>query len=96
MRTTKQVFQDHMNALLNGDFSKIMADYSDDAFLVTVDGIFAGKAAIQDFFLNLFSNLPNAKFSAGKWIVENDTVLIEWSAESDAARIPQAVDTFIF
>lgn len=35
-RSTEQVFQDHMRALLNGDFPALMADYADDAILMTI------------------------------------------------------------
>jgi len=94
-RTTEQVFQAHVNAVQSGDSQRVMADYADDALLMTVDGAFVGKAAIQSFFMNQFSDHPIKKASIDNRWVQNDTMLVEWSAESDVDHLPQAVDTYI-
>ncbi len=94
-RSTEQVFEDHKNAILTADFPKLIADYADDAVLMTMDGTFIGKDAIQGFFQNLFTVQPNPVVTFRKTVVEDDTLLLEWSAESDVAKMPQGVDTFI-
>jgi ketosteroid isomerase-like protein len=94
-RTTQQVFDAHKQAILNADFPNLLADYANDAVLMTMDGAFVGKEAIQGFFENLFKSQPNPKVSFGKSVVEGDMLLLEWSAESDVGTFPQGVDTFI-
>jgi ketosteroid isomerase-like protein len=94
-RSTEQVFQDHMKALLNGDFPALMADYADDAILMTPEGANVGKAAIQGYFINALSALPNAKLSPTGHIVQGDLVLFTWIGVSDVATIPHGVDTFV-
>jgi ketosteroid isomerase-like protein len=94
-RSTEQVFEDHKNAILNSDFPKLMADYADSAVLMTMDGTFVGKDAIQGFFQNLFASQPNARVDFRRTVAEGDTLLLEWSAESDVATMPQGVDTFV-
>jgi ketosteroid isomerase-like protein len=94
-RSTEQVFEDHKNAIVTGDFPKLMADYADDAVLMTMDATFVGKDAIQGFFQNLFASQPNPRVDFRKIAVEGDTLLLDWSAESDVARMPQGIDTFI-
>jgi len=94
-RSTEQVFQDHVSALARGDLQSLMADYADDAVLMTMDGAFVGKAAIQDFFIKVLSALPNAKLSGTGHIVHGDVVLTTWSGVSDVAIIPHGVDTFV-
>ena len=93
-RSTKQVFDDHIAALESGDIANVMADYADDAILILPDGAVVGKAAIQAAFENLLQGSPNTKFT-GQDIVEGDTLLTIWSAESDTATMPQGVDTFV-
>ena len=90
-RSTEQVFQDHMRALLNGDFPALMADYADDAVLMTMDGANVGKAAVQGYFVNALSALPNAKLSLTGHIVHGDFVLATWTGVSDVATIPHSV-----
>jgi ketosteroid isomerase-like protein len=93
-RSTKLVLDDHMAALESGDISRIMADYADDAILIVPDGAVVSKWAIQAGFENMIQGFPNVKFT-GQEIVEGDTLLAAWSAESDAATMPQGVDTFV-
>jgi ketosteroid isomerase-like protein len=94
-RTTEQVFQAHVNAVMTGDVRKVLADYADDAILMTVDGAFVGKAALQSFFTDQFSGRPITKASIDKTVAEGDTMLVEWSAESELFLLRKAVDTYI-
>jgi ketosteroid isomerase-like protein len=94
-RSTEQVLQDHMSALLSGDFPALMADYADDAVLMTMDGANVGKAAIQGYFASALSAMPNAKLSLTGHVVHGDFVLVTWTGVSDVATIPHGVDTFV-
>jgi hypothetical protein len=94
-RSTEQVFEDHKNAILTGDLPKLMADYADDSVLMTTGGTFIGQEAIQGFFQNIFATNPNVKVHFGKQVVEDDLLLLEWSAVSDVATFDSGVDTFL-
>jgi len=94
-RSTEQIFQDHMRALLNGDFPALMADYADDAILMTMDGANVGKAAIQAYFVNSLSAMPNTRLSPTGHVVHKDAVLLTWTGVSDVATVPHGVDTFV-
>ncbi len=62
-RSTEQIYQHHMDALTNGDFPAFIADYADDAVLMTMEGAHAGKDAIQTYFVNALSAMPNSRIS---------------------------------
>jgi hypothetical protein len=94
-RSTEQVFEDHKNAILSGDFPKLIADYANDAVLMTMDGAFVGQEAIQGFFQNIFAANPNVRIDFRQVVVKDDMLLLEWAAESDTAVIAPGVDTFI-
>ena len=51
-RSTEQVLNDHLRAISTGDFPALMADYADDAVLMTMDGANVGKEAIGAYFIN--------------------------------------------
>ncbi len=72
-----------------------MADYADDAILLTLDGAFVGKEAVQGFFMNALQTFPNFKVSFDMTAVEGDLFLLQWSGDSDVATFPQGVATFI-
>jgi ketosteroid isomerase-like protein len=84
-----------VSAVQSGDMQQVLADYADDALLMTVDGAFVGQAAIQSFFLKQLNSHPIKKASIDSSVVEGDTMMVEWSAESVVDHLPQAVDTYI-
>ena len=94
-RTTEQVYEHHINALLGGDMVALLADYADDAVLLTMEGASVGKDAIQGFFVNALSAMPNGKLSMTGHMVHGDYVLTTWTGDSDVATVPYGVDTFL-
>jgi ketosteroid isomerase-like protein len=94
-RSTDQVLQDHITALQNGDFAALMADYADDAVLMTMDGAFAGKDAVQGWFGSTLGAMPNARVWFTGSRVEGEYALVTWAADSDVASVSQGVDTFV-
>lgn len=84
-----------MGALLSGDLATFMADYADDAVLITMEGAHVGKTAIHEYFVHALSAMPNTKLSPTGHIVHGDFVLLTWTAVSDVATIPHGVDTFV-
>jgi len=94
-RTTQEVYDAHEAAMVAGDLEMIMADYADDAILLTVDGASVGKEAIQSWFITALSSFPGIKFTFEKTAVEGDTAILNWSADSDVATIPHGVAGYI-
>jgi hypothetical protein len=94
-RTTQQVFDAHREAFKPINLEKLMADYADDAILLTLDGAFVGKEAIQGFFQNVIESFPNLNISFEKTAVEDDTFLLQWSGDSDVATFPYGTGSFI-
>ncbi len=94
-RSTQQVFRDHMSALGRGDLPALMADYAEDAALITMDTVYEGKGAIQGYFVGAFTAFPGMRITGTGERVRGDVVLCTWTAEAEKAKIPVGVDTFI-
>lgn len=94
-RSTEQVLQDHVTALQSGDFAALMADYADDAMLMTMDAACVGKEAVQGWFASALGSMPNARvwFTGNR--IEGEYALVTWAGDSDVASISQGVDTFV-
>jgi len=95
-RTPKQVFQHHAEALGAGDLDGIVADYSDDAVFITPAGVLRGKKGIREAFTKLLTDVPKAKWDLKTQIYEGDILFLEWTADSQATRIDDGIDTFVF
>jgi ketosteroid isomerase-like protein len=94
-RSVEEVFEHHLVALGNGDLDALVADYADDACLLTTDQTCVGKAAIRAFFEGLLPGFTNFVSTGSAVAVHGDTLVTAWSGESDAMSVQHGVDTFI-
>lgn len=95
-RTPQEVFAHHAQALGAGDLDEIVADYTDDAILITPGGAMRGKDGVRAAFVKVLADLPNAAWDLKTQIYEGDALLLEWTADSTAGQVYDGVDTFVF
>ncbi|MGY1690464.1 nuclear transport factor 2 family protein [Geodermatophilus sp. SYSU D01105] len=94
-RTPQEVFEHHVEAIGAGDVDAIVADYAEDAVLITPDGVTRGRDGIRQVFTSLLGDLPDAHWEVPTRIYEGDVLFIEWTAVAEKARA-EGVDTFVF
>jgi hypothetical protein len=95
-RTPEEVFQHHVQALGAGDLDEIVADYADDAFLITPAGINRGKDGVRAAFVQLLADVPDAAWDLKTQIYEDDILFLEWAADAAVTRVEDGIDTFVF
>ena len=97
-RTMEEILDHHNRAVLSNDYAGMVTDYSDDAILITLKGTFVGREAIGRALRQLVGDMPNMRgidSPTNAMIIEGDTLLLRWSAESDTGTITDAVDTIV-
>ena len=97
-RTMEEILDHHNRAVLSNNYEEMIADYTDDAVLITLKGTFTGKEAIGRALQQLMQAMPNMRgmdSPTNAMIIEGDTLLLRWSAESDTGMITDAVDTIV-
>jgi hypothetical protein len=95
-RTPQEVFAHHVEALGAADLDEIVADYADDAVLITPSGTGRGEVGIRAGFAKLLADVPNAMWELKTQIYEGDLLFLEWTADSTAGQVDDGVDTFVF
>ena len=95
-RTPEEVFAHHAQALGAGDLDEIVADYADDAVVITPAGTMSGKDGVRAAFTQLLSDVPNASWDLKTQIYEGDMLFLEWAADSASTRVDDGDDTFEF
>lgn len=95
-RTPQEIFEHHVQTLGAGDVDGVLADYAEDAVLITPQGPARGKAAIRAAFTGLLEQLPDAAWDIYTRIYEGDVLFIEWTATAEKARVRDGIDTFVF
>jgi len=97
-RTMMEILEQHNTAVLTNDYEKMIADYTDDAVLITMSGVYKGKEAIGGALQQLMRDMPEMKpieSPTNMLTIEGDTLLLRWSAESAKGKIMNAVDTIV-
>jgi ketosteroid isomerase-like protein len=95
-RTPEEVFSHHAQALGAGDLDEIVADYADDAVLITPAGVNRGTDGIRAAFTQLLADIPNAAWDLKTLIYEGDVLFLEWAAVAAATQVEDGIDTFVF
>jgi hypothetical protein len=95
-RTPQEIMQHHGEVLVAGDLDGIVSDYTDDAMLITPEGVERGKDGVRAGFVKLLGDLPNANWELPTMIFEDDVLLLEWKAESEKTKADDGIDTFVF
>ena len=95
-RTPEEIFAHHAHALGRGDLDEIVADYTDDAVFITPAGVRRGQDGIRAGFTQLLADVPDAEWDLKTLIYEGDVLFLEWAATSEATKVEDGIDTFIF
>ena len=95
-RTPQEVFGHHVEALGAGDLDEIVADYAEDAVLITPAGVLRGTDGIRAAFTQLLADVPNADWTLKTTIHESDVLFLEWAADAGATFAVDGIDTFVF
>jgi len=95
MRTTKQVLEHHLEAVVTANLTEIGRDYDDSSkMLVSPQGIQPDKAAIMKFFESLLPVLKSGKFELKQQLVEGKAAMIVYDFKSPSMNVQGGVDSF--
>lgn len=95
--STEQVLDRHLEAFGKDDLAGLLADYADDAALITPQGTVRGHAGLQSLFEGLLAEFgkPGTKFTLAQKHVRGELAYITWSAETADNVYELATDTFV-
>ena len=94
-RTPQEVLAHHSRALGAADLDEIVADFADDAVMITPAGTKRGRAGVREAFTQLFADLPDARWNIRKQTDADGVVLLAWTADAAGSRANDGVDTLV-
>ena len=95
-RSPQESLTAHWDALASGDIAHLLADYAEDAIILTGQGSLEGHSGVEAFYSNALQSLPGAQFAVTGAMFSSDAALVHWTAQSSEGRIDDGVDTFVF
>jgi ketosteroid isomerase-like protein len=95
--STEEVFDRHLQAFGAGDVERLLADYTEDSFVIGPMGVIKGLAGLRGFFEQLCREFAGAGtvFTLQQRVIEGEFVYITWSAETSANTYSFGTDTFV-
>jgi ketosteroid isomerase-like protein len=94
-RTPQEVFAHHGEAFEAADLDEIVADYADDAVMITPAGVKHGKDGVREAFAKVFADLPDAVWHIKNNTFADDVLLQPWTADAAVSQA-NGVDTYVF
>lgn len=96
VRTTEEVFQDHLTLAQQGDIeTDIARNFDPKCVLLTSFGIFRGHIGIREAAALLDRQLGPAKYNYRSRLWHEDTAFVEWTADTERASITDGADSFV-
>ncbi len=94
-RSTRQVVEDHLTAVLTGDPVAMAADYADNAVLVRHDASYESAAVIAEYFTSVPGRLGGGEVCFGERRDESDDrVSVRWRIAGGPGDGTSGCDTF--
>jgi hypothetical protein len=95
-RSTRDVLEHHLRCRAAGNLERdIQENYSPDVVLLCEHGVLHGFDAIRKSAERLAEQLPEAQFHYDAKEFDGEYAYLQWRAESPAAVVEAAADTFV-
>lgn len=96
MRTTTEVFEDHLAKRLAGDLEgDIAANYSKDVIFLTGTGAFEGHDGVRKSASELESYIKNIPYEYNHTLIKGDYAFLEWTAKGKDKAVYDGADSFV-
>ena len=96
MRTTTEVFQDHLAKRLVGDVEgDIKENYSEDVVFLTGTGAFEGHEGVRKSAAELEHYVGSIPFEYTHTLIRGDYAFLEWTASGDGRAVCDGADGFV-
>lgn len=96
MRTTTEVFEDHLAKRLAGDLEgDIKANYSKDVIFLTGTGAFEGHDGVRKSANELEHYIKDIPYEYNHTLIKGDYAFLEWTAKGKDKAVYDGADSFV-
>lgn len=96
MRSTEEVFADHLALAQGGDLETDLArNFAADCVLLTGFGTFSGHAGVRQAAELLARQLPHARFTCRTRLWHGEIAFLEWEATAEGGIVRDGADSFL-
>ncbi|GIH19698.1 nuclear transport factor 2 family protein [Rugosimonospora africana] len=95
-RPPAEVFDDHLRLSAQGRFEEdIERNLSPECVVLERRGVFHGREGARQLARYLAEEVPDARYTYVRQLAEGRVFMLEWTADSDLARVRDGVDSYV-
>ena len=95
-RSAQEVFDDHLRLAGEHRFDEdLERNLAPDCVILDRRGVFRGRDGARELARLLAQELPNAPYTYTTRLIEGRIAFLEWTAETEDARVRDGADSFL-
>jgi hypothetical protein len=95
-RSAEEVFENHLRLAGDHRFDEdIERNFAPDCVVLERRGVFRGHDGLRELAKFLAEELPDAPYAYTNRLVEDRFAFLEWTSESEHARVRDGADSFV-
>lgn len=96
MRSTAEVFEDHLRLRADNDVEQDIArNYAPDVVFLTCTGMFRGHDGVRASAAELQKYFPDGTYDYRLRLVDGEVAFLVWSGRSPAGEVHDGADSFV-
>ncbi|HEY0126228.1 MAG TPA: nuclear transport factor 2 family protein, partial [Blastococcus sp.] len=96
MRSTQEVYEDHLRLAAEGDLEGDLArNVAEDVVMLTGRGVFRGHEGVRELARQLMAEIPSGRWTYVTRLFEGPMAFLEWTVDEGPFRIRDGADSYL-
>jgi hypothetical protein len=96
VRSTREVYEDHLRLAQDGDIEADLArNVSEDFVALTGRGVFRGHSGVRELARQLMAEIPSGRWTYTTELFDGPMAFLEWTVDEGPFRIRDGADSYL-
>jgi hypothetical protein len=96
VRSTREVYEDHLRLAQAGDVEADLArNVSEDFVALTGRGVFRGHSGVRELARQLMAEIPSGRWTYTTELFDGPMAFLEWTVDEGPYRIRDGADSYL-
>jgi hypothetical protein len=96
MRSTQEVYEDHLRLANEGDIEgDLERNVAEDVVMLTGRGVFRGHDGVRELARQLMEEIPSGRWTYVTRLFEGPMAFLEWTVDEGPFRIRDGADSYL-
>jgi hypothetical protein len=96
VRSTREVYEDHLRLAQDGDVeADLSRNVSEDFVALTGRGVFRGHSGVRELARQLMAEIPSGRWTYTTELFDGPMAFLEWTVDEGPYRIRDGADSYL-